>query len=186
MTLPGFAKSGKLWQWPVLIKLSAVLWQCLCGSLVKSDELRHRPVLDQIERGFVAVFVAVSAFIRSEELRHRPVFDLIERGFCGGFFVAVSSLVKSDELRHRQLLIKLSAVLWRCLCGNAVIESVHFYAGFVFWKLARNSGRATSMLMMIQAYCSTFEALIVAQPKSFWRLVTHMPCLFHACLAFFA
>ena len=61
-------------------------------------------------------------------------------------------------------------------------ESVHFYAGFVFWKLARNSGRATSMLMMILAYCSSFEALIVAQPKSFWRLVTYMPCLlFHAC-----
>ena len=64
-------------------------------------------------------------------------------------------------------------------------ESVHFYAGFVFWKLARNSGRATSMLMMIQAYCSSFEALIVAQLKSFWRLGTYMPCLlFHACLAF--
>ena len=29
-------------------------------------------------------------------------------------------------------------------------ESVHFYAGFVFRKLARNSGRATSMLMMFR------------------------------------
>ena len=41
------------------------------------------------------------------------------------------------------------------------------------------------MLMMILADCSSFEALIVAQPKSFWRLVTYMPCLlFHACPVF--
>ena len=36
---------------------------------------------------------------------------------------------------------------------------MHFYAGFVFRKLARNSGRATSMLMMIQAFAAALKPL---------------------------
>ena len=69
---------------PVLVKLSAFLRRCqvspnlascdagqflellsvAVASFIRFDELRHRPVFDQIER----VFVALPSFIRSDEL----------------------------------------------------------------------------------------------------------------------